>query len=456
MFKKIQQIHFVGIGGAGMSGIAEVLINLGYRVTGSDLAATETTRRLEKGGGTVFLGHDPSHVEGAHVVVVSSAVDPENPEVKEARRLKIPVIPRAEMLAELMRLKYGVAVAGSHGKTTTTSMIATVLATGGLDPTAVIGGKLNLFGGHSKLGQGNILVAEADESDGSFLKLSPTIAVVTNIDREHLDFYQDLEKIKTAFLQFMNKVPFYGCSVIGLDDAVNRTLLPFLQKRVVTYGLTEQADVRVFNIESKEWRSSFEVTAFGKSLGTFRLKVPGVHNIKNALASIAVGLELDMDVPLIQKGLSEFGGVDRRFHLVGEVKRIMVVDDYGHHPTEIEATLAAAKKGWNRRLVVLFQPHRFTRTRDLMEDFIKSFDQADLLFLTDIYGAGESPIAGISGEIFYERVKKGGHPHVVYLPAKGQWVEAVASVLQENDLLITLGAGDVWKAGEGILQCLSR
>lgn len=456
MFKKIQHIHFVGIGGAGMSGIAEVLINLGYRVTGSDLAATETTRRLEKGGGAVFLGHDPSHVKGAHVVVVSSAVDSENPEVKEARRLKIPVIPRAEMLAELMRLKYGVAVAGSHGKTTTTSMIATVLAMGGLDPTAVIGGKLNLFGGHSKLGQGNILVAEADESDGSFLKLSPTIAVVTNVDREHLDFYQDLEKIKKAFLEFMNKVPFYGCSVICLDDAVNQSLLPFLQKRVVTYGMSEPADIRAFNIESKEWRSSFEVAAFGKSLGTFRLKVPGVHNIKNALASIAVGLELDMEVPLIQKGLSEFGGVDRRFHLVGEAKKIMVVDDYGHHPTEIEATLAAAKKGWNRRLVVLFQPHRFTRTRDLMEDFIKSFDQADLLFLTDIYGAGESPIPGISGESFYERVKKGGHPHVIYLPGKSQWVETVAPALQENDLLITLGAGDVWKAGEEILQCLSR
>lgn len=456
MFKKIQHIHFVGIGGAGMSGIAEVLINLGYRVTGSDLAATETTRRLEKGGGVVFRGHDPSHIKGAHVVVVSSAVNPENPEIKEARRLKIPVIPRAEMLAELMRLKYGVAVAGSHGKTTTTSMIATVLATGGLDPTAVIGGKLNLFGGHSKLGQGNILVAEADESDGSFLKLSPTIAVVTNIDREHLDYYGDLEKIKKAFLEFMNKVPFYGCSVVGLDNAVNQSLLPFLQKRVVTCGIGDQADIRALNIQSKEWSSSFEATVFGKKLGTFRLKVPGIHNIKNALAAIAVALELDMEVSLIQKGLFEFGGVDRRFHLVGEAKKIMVVDDYGHHPTEIEATLAAAKKGWSRRLVVLFQPHRFTRTRDLMEDFNRSFDQADLLFLTDIYSAGENPIPGVSGEKFYEGLKKGGHPRVVYLPEKSQWVKTVLSALKENDLLITLGAGDVWKAGEEILQCLSR
>lgn len=456
MFKKIQHIHFVGIGGAGMSGIAEVLINLGYRVTGSDLAVTEITRRLEKAGGEIFLGHDVSHVKGAHVVVVSSAIDSGNPEVQEARRLKIPVIPRAEMLAELMRLKYGVAVAGSHGKTTTTSMIASVLAMGGLDPTAVIGGKLNLFGGHAKLGQGNILVAEADESDGSFLKLSPTISVVTNIDREHLDFYHDLERIKKAFLEFMNKVPFYGCSVICLDDPELKSLAPFLQKRTITYGINEPADIIASNIEMKEWRSSFEVTAFGRKLGTFRLKVPGIHNIKNAMASIAVGLELEVEVSLIQKGLSEFGGVDRRFHLVGEKKGIMVVDDYGHHPTEIRATLAAAKKGWNRRLVVLFQPHRYTRTRDLMDDFARSFDQADLLYLTDIYGAGESPIAGISGKSLSDRIKAVGNTHVIYLPRKSQWVEEVVPELAENDLLITLGAGDIWKVGQEIFQCLSR
>ncbi|MFI5303380.1 MAG: UDP-N-acetylmuramate--L-alanine ligase [Nitrospiria bacterium] len=455
MFKKIQQIHFVGIGGAGMSGIAEVLINLGYRVTGSDLSETETTRRLQKGGGVVFLGHDPTHVIGAHVVVVSSAVGAENPEILEARRLKIPVIPRAEMLAELMRLKYGIAVAGSHGKTTTTSMIATVLAMGGFDPTAVIGGKLNLFGGHSKLGQGNFLVAEADESDGSFLKLSPTIAVVTNIDREHLDYYQSLEKIKRAFLEFVNKVPFYGCSVICLDDPVSQSLLPLILKRYVTCGIHPLANIRALNIGSQGWMSHFEVSAFGKHLGMFSLRVPGLHNIKNALAAIAVGLELEVEIPLIQKGLSEFGGVDRRFHLVGEKKKVMVVDDYGHHPTEIRATLEAAKKGWNRRLVVLFQPHRFTRTRDLMEDFVTSFDQADLLFITDIYAAGEADIPGISGEAFYEKIKTTGHPHVFYLPRKSQWTEKILPHLKENDLLLTLGAGDIWKVGQEIFQCLS-
>ncbi|MBI1822644.1 MAG: UDP-N-acetylmuramate--L-alanine ligase [Nitrospirae bacterium] len=455
MFKKIQQVHFIGIGGSGMSGIAEVLLNLGYRVTGSDLLESETTRRLESGGGTIYVGHHPSQVKGAHVVVVSSAVDRGNPEIEEARRLKIPVIPRAEMLAELMRLKYGVAVAGSHGKTTTTSMIAMVLAMGGLYPTAVIGGKLNLFGGHSKLGQGNILVAEADESDGSFLKLSPTIAVVTNIDREHLDFYQDLESIKKAFLEFANKVPFYGCSVICLDDPINQTLFPFLQKRVVTCGLHAQSDIQASNIESIEWRSSFDVTAFGESLGTFKIKVHGIHNIKNALASIAVGLELDVEIPMIQKGLSEFGGADRRFHLIGERKKVMVVDDYGHHPTEIMATLAAAKRGWKRRLVVIFQPHRYTRSRDLMEEFVSSFDLADLLLVTDIYGAGEPPIPGISGETFFNKIKKSGHRQVMYFPRKIEWGKVVVPLLEENDLLLTLGAGDIWKAGEEIFQCLN-
>jgi UDP-N-acetylmuramate--alanine ligase len=455
MFKRIQQVHFVGIGGAGMSGIAEVLLNLGYRVTGSDLLETETTRRLESGGATLFFGHDPSHVREAHVVVVSSAVDRGNPEIAEARRLKIPVIPRAEMLAELMRLKYGVAVAGSHGKTTTTSMIALVLAKGGLDPTAVIGGKLNLFGGHSKLGQGNILVAEADESDGSFLKLSPTIAVITNIDREHLDYYQDLEKIKSAFLEFANKVPFYGCSVICLDDPINQTLFPLLQKRVVTCGLHAQSDIQATNIESVEWNSSFDVFAYGKGLGKFKIKVPGIHNIKNALASIAVGLELDVEVAMIQKGLSEFGGADRRFHLIGERKGIMVVDDYGHHPTEILATLSAAKRGWKRRLVVIFQPHRYTRSRDLMEEFVSSFVQADLLLVTDIYGAGEAPIPGISGELFYEKIRKAGHRNALYFPRNSKWGEKVVPLLAENDLLLTLGAGDIWRAGEEIFQCLS-
>ncbi|MHB8482006.1 MAG: UDP-N-acetylmuramate--L-alanine ligase [Nitrospiria bacterium] len=455
MFRKIQHIHFVGIGGAGMSGIAEVLMNLGYRVTGSDLSVTETTRRLEKAGGKVFTGHDPSHILGAQVLVVSSAVGTENSEIEAARRMKIPVIPRAEMLAELMRLKYGIAVAGSHGKTTTTSMIASVLAMGGLDPTAVIGGKLNLFGSHAKLGQGNFLVAEADESDGSFLKLSPTITVVTNIDREHLDFYHEFGELKKIFLEFMNKVPFYGCSIICLDEESLQPMIPFLQKRHVSYGIKEPADIRAEAIKMKAWDTFFDVIGFGKRLGTFRLKVPGIHNIQNALASIAVGLELDVEVPMIRKALQEFSGVDRRFHFLGERRGIMVVDDYGHHPTEIRATLAAARQGWDRRVVVLFQPHRYTRTRDLLEDFVRAFDQADLLFLTEIYGAGEKPIPGVSGEILFQHLKKAGHPDVEYLRQKEDWAKGVLSRLKENDLVITLGAGDIWKAGQEIYQSLS-
>lgn len=438
-----------------MSGIAEVLMNMGYAVSGSDLAASETTRRLEKMGGKIFQGHDPSNIEGVHVVVVSSAIHQGNPEVDAARSLKIPVIPRAEMLAELMRLKYGIAVAGSHGKTTTTSMVASVLAMGGLDPTAVIGGKLNLFGSHAKLGQGNILVAEADESDGSFLKLSPVITVVTNVDREHLDFYHDMGEIRKAFLEFMNKVPFYGCSVICMDDRSLQKLAPRLHRRYIGYGLQEKADIRALNIEMKEWKTSFEVMNAGRPLGAFQLRVPGTHNVQNALAAIAVGLEMDVEVPLIRKALLEFEGVDRRFHLLGEKNGIMVIDDYGHHPTEIRATLAGAKKGWaHRRLVVVFQPHRYTRTRDLIDDFATAFGQADLLFLTDIYGAGEKPIPGISTGFLSEQIRKSGHPEVAYLPRREEWAEKIAAALKPNDLLITLGAGDIWKLGREILQSL--
>jgi UDP-N-acetylmuramate--alanine ligase len=455
MFRRIQQIHLVGIGGAGMSGIAEVLINLGYRVTGSDQVETETTRRIRKSGGTVFIGHASSQVVGAQVVVVSSAIDRDNPEIVEAKRLKIPVIPRAEMLAELMRLKYGVAVAGSHGKTTTTSMIATVLATAGLDPTAVIGGKLNLFGGHSKLGQGNILVAEADESDGSFLRLSPAIAVITNIDREHLDFYRNVEQIKDAFRQFCDKIPFYGCVVIGLDDPVSASLLPDLQKRVMTFGVEERSDIRASAVEFREWKTEFEVAARGEFLGTFSLRVPGIHNVRNALSAIAVGLELDVDLALIRKGLSEFGGVDRRFQLVGERKEILVVDDYGHHPSEIRATLAAAREGWKRRLVVMFQPHRYTRTRDLAEEFANAFDLADLLIVTDIYGAGEKPIPGISSESLCEMIRRHTGPRTLYLPRNTDWARHVIPLLEKGDLFLTLGAGDIWKAGQEIYKCLT-
>jgi UDP-N-acetylmuramate--alanine ligase len=454
VFRKIQQIHFVGIGGSGMSGIAEVLLNMGYRVTGSDLSHSETVKRLEAIGGKIFIGHHPSNIGPAQVVVVSSAVSKENPEVLAARERLIPVIPRAAMLAELMRLKYGVAIAGAHGKTTTTSLVASVLAEGGLDPTAVIGGKLNRFGSHAKLGQGELLVAEADESDGSFLKLSPTIAVVTTIDREHLDFYRDMTHIQQAFLDFLNKVPFYGLSVVCLDQESVQEIIPQLQVRYWTYGMTTQADLVGSEVKFQGWESEFTVHFRQKSLGRFRLALPGLHNIYNALAAIAVGLELEVGLEAIRKALAEFAGVERRFHLIGEKRGIMVVDDYGHHPTEIKATLAAARSGWNRRLVVVFQPHRYSRTRDLLKEFATAFYQADRLILTEIYAAGEPPIEGISGLRLYEQVKQHGHKDVHFLPGPDAIVEFLLSDVRSGDMILTLGAGDVWKIGKSLLERL--
>jgi UDP-N-acetylmuramate--alanine ligase len=461
LFRKIRQIHFVGIGGAGMSGIAEVLLTLGYRVTGSDQGVSETTKRLESLGGTVFLGHAASNIAGAEVVVVSSAVRRDNVEVVEARRQQIPVIPRAEMLAELMRLKYGVAIAGSHGKTTTTSMVATLLAAGGLDPTAVIGGKLNSFASHAKLGQGEFLVAEADESDGSFLRLTPTIVVVTNIDREHLDYYRTMEELKAAFLTFINKVPFYGLSIVCLDHPVIQELLPAVERRHMTYGIAAQADVTAHEIELKGFRSTFKVTAVNgprgqtrRSLGGFELTVPGLHNVSNALAAIAVGLELDLPVETIRQAMREFSGVERRFQMIGEAAGVMVVDDYGHHPAEIKATLAAAKNGWPRRRIVLFQPHRYTRTRDLMDEFATAFYDADLLVLTEIYPAGEPPIEGVTAERLAATLREHGHKHVLYQPDRGRMAETVFPLLRDGDLVLTLGAGDIWKIGRQLLERL--
>jgi UDP-N-acetylmuramate--alanine ligase len=459
MFRKTQQIHLVGIGGAGMSGIAEVLLTLGYKVTGSDLHESETTRRLQELGGRIFIGHQASYVGEAQVVVISSAVAPTNPEVVEARARKIPVIPRAEMLAELMRLKYGIAIAGAHGKTTTTSMVASVLAQGGLDPTIVIGGKVNALGSHARLGRGDLLVAEADESDGSFLRLSPTIVAVTNIDREHLDYYGSLERLNESFLEFINKVPFYGLAVLCADDERIRSLLPRVVKRYQTYGLQEQEgwapDFRASDISLKQWGAEFRAHFRGKNLGPFRLATPGVHNVSNALAAIAVGMELDVPIDLIRKGLAAFTGVERRFHLRGERGGVMVVDDYGHHPTEIKATLAAAKQGWDRRVVVLFQPHRYTRTRDLIDEFAHAFDGADVLFVTDIYAAGEQPIPGVSGEKLAETVRAAGHPSVIWVERKETLPDQVLPVLKPGDLVITLGAGDIWKAGLGLLDRLA-
>lgn len=451
MFKKIQRLHFVGIGGSGMSGIAEVLLTLGYRVTGSDLAASDATRRLESLGGTVYVGHRAEQVEGAQVVVISSAVSPTNVEVVAARSRMIPVIPRAEMLAELMRLKYGIAVAGAHGKTTTTSMIATVLAHGGLDPTAVIGGKLNRFGGPAKLGQGEFLVAEADESDGSFLKLSPTIAVVTNIDREHLDHYHDLDAIKRAFLDFINKVPFYGAAVLCLDEPNLQALIPKVEKRVRTYGRTAQADLTLTSLRLSAKGSEFEARLGASDLGRFALNVPGAHNVSNAMAAILVGLELDLPVDAIREGLAQFSGVERRFQLRGERRGILVVDDYGHHPTEIRATLAAAKDGWGRRVVVVFQPHRYTRTRDLFAEFCTAFYQADSLLVLDVYPAGEPPIEGVNAQALVAGVREHGHRDAVWIESRDAAVERLAQIAQPGDMVITLGAGDVWKVGAAFL-----
>jgi len=459
MFRKIQHIHLVGIGGAGMSGIAEVLLTLGYKVTGSDLHYSETVRRLEELGGRIFIGHHESNVGDAQVVVISSAVPATNPEVVAARAKVIPVIPRAEMLAELMRLKYGIAIAGAHGKTTATSMVAGVLAQAGLDPTIVIGGKVNALGSHARLGRGDLLVAEADESDGSFLRLSPAIVAVTNIDREHLDYYGTMERLQDSFLEFINRVPFYGLAVLCADDDRIRAMLPRVVKRYQTYGLQERAgspapDFRAGEVTLDKWESEFRAFYQGKSLGPFRLSTPGIHNVSNALVAIAVGMELDVPIDLIRKGLAAFTGVERRFHLRGEKSGIMVVDDYGHHPTEIRATLSAAKQGWGRRLVVLFQPHRYTRTRDLVGEFAHAFDQAEAVFITEIYPAGEPEIPGVSGERLVEAVRASGHPSVTWVDRKETLAERVLPSLKADDVVITLGAGDIWKTGLELLERL--
>lgn len=435
-----------------MSGIAEVLLNLGYRVTGSDVKESNTTRRLRDLGGEIYIGHRPENILDTHVVVVSSAIKRDNVEVMKAKELSIPVIPRAEMLAELMRLKYGVAVAGAHGKTTTTSMIATVLARGGLDPTVVLGGKLNSLGSNAKLGQGEFLVAEADESDGSFLKLSPTIAVVTTIDREHLDYYGDMGRLKDAFLSFINKIPFYGLSVLCNDDPYIKELIPRIEKRYLAYGLGQGAGLTARGIHLDGMGSRFEVVSEGKSLGFFELTMPGIHNVSNSMAAISVGIELGLEVEIIKDALKGFSGVERRFQIKGDVGDILFVDDYGHHPTEIKATLSAAKAGWKRRVVVLFQPHRYTRTRDLLQEFFSAFEQADRVIITDIYPAGEVPINGISAALIYEGIKRNGHRDVAYIPDKESLLKDLHKSLRPGDTFLTLGAGDVWKIGEELLN----
>jgi UDP-N-acetylmuramate--alanine ligase len=455
MFKRYRQIHFVGIGGSGMSGIAEILLNLGYRVTGSDQRRNEAIERLEQLGAKVFVGHEASHVEGAHVIVYSSAVSRDNIEVQVARQRGIPVIPRAEMLAELMRLKYGIAVAGTHGKTTTTSMIGAVLAEGRLDPTIVVGGRITSLGSNARLGQGEYLVAEADESDGSFLKLAPTIAVVTTVDAEHLDHYETLDAIRDAFVTFVNKVPFYGAAVLCLDQPNIQLLIPRIDKRIVTYGLESGADLVARRLHLSGLTSRFEVFQRGTSLGECTLQVPGGHNVLNALAAVAVALDLEIPFLTIQKALAGFTGVQRRFQVIGEAGHVTVVDDYGHHPVEIRATLAAAKAGFDRRVVVVFQPHRYTRTLHLYQEFLTSFNQADALVVMDIYAAGEAPIEGVSAAELAEAIAAHGHRAVTYVGRdRARVIDHVIDISRPGDLVITLGAGDVSHLGPELLRRL--
>jgi UDP-N-acetylmuramate--alanine ligase len=455
MFLKKYHIHFVGIGGIGMSGIAELLLNLGYKVSGSDLSLSDITRRLESLGGSIFKGHSEEQIQKADVVVVSSAVSAENPEVVAAHRASIPVIPRAEMLAELMRLKYSVAIAGAHGKTSTTSIVATVLGKGGLDPTVVIGGKLKSIGSNAILGGGDFIVAEADESDGSFLKISPTIAVVTNIDREHLDFYRDLDHIKDVFLSFIEKIPFYGLAVLCLDNEPIQSLIPRIKKRFTTYGMSTQADFKAKDVVFEGLRSHFIVDHLGTSLGKITLNLPGIHNVYNSLASIAVGFELDIPFDVIKSALQTAEGVQRRLEIKGEKRGITVVDDYGHHPTEIKATLQAARECWpDKRIAVVFQPHRYTRTRALFEEFTTAFYQSDLLVVLPIYAAGEKKIEGVKAIALFEEIQRHGHKNVVYMDGLEAAVSHLKDILTENDILLTLGAGDVWKVGEMLLEVL--
>jgi len=453
---KAKHIHFVGIGGIGMSGIAELLLNLGYEVSGSDLKGSAMTDRLSKLGGKIFSGHREENIEGADVVVYSSAVPWDNPEIVEARERYIPVIPRAEMLAELMRLKYGIAVAGAHGKTTTTSMIASILTSGNLDPTVVIGGRLDIWGGsNAKLGQGDFLVAESDESDGSFMMLSPTIAVVTNIDQEHLDHYGHMDAIRKAFIGFINKIPFYGLAVLCLDNEEIQGIIPHLRKRYLTYGMSSQADLRARDIEKSTRETSFEVLYQTRSLGRVVAGMPGNHNVFNALAAICVGLELDIPIDQIKEGLRSLGGLARRFQVKGDRHGILVLDDYGHHPTEILATLQTARECWpDRRLVVAFQPHRYSRTKDLYERFVISFNHAEVLLLAPLYSAGERPIEGVTSEWLYRGIREHGHKEVFLCQDQDALLETLTGLMKKGDVILTLGAGDIHQVGEMLLERL--
>ncbi len=453
MYGKEYHIHFVGIGGIGMSGIAELLLNLGYKVSGSDQNSSEITRRLEALGGTFYCGHAAPQILGADVVVTSTAIAHDNLEVTAARNASVPVIPRAEMLAELMRLKFSVAISGAHGKTTTTSLVASVLEAGGLDPTVVNGGILKNIGSNAVLGKGDFIVAEADESDGSFLKYSPAIAVVTNIDREHLDYYKDLEHIKSTFLSFLDRIPFYGLAVLCLDNEPIQDLIPRIQKRFTTYGMTTQADFQARNIRFEGLRSLFEVVHQGEKLDEIQLNMPGIHNVYNAMASIVVGLELGISFAVIKKALETVQGVKRRLEIKGETRGVTVVDDYGHHPTEIMTTLTATRESWpERRKIVVFQPHRYTRTQALFNEFARAFYQSDILVVLPIYAASEAAIEGIDHASLCRAIREHGHRQVHCVDSKEAAIAVVEEILEPGDILLTLGAGDVWKVGAEVLE----
>jgi UDP-N-acetylmuramate--alanine ligase len=453
---RTRRVHFTGIGGIGMSGIAEVLINLGFTVTGTDRALSPITEHLRSLGAVIGGGHSADAVRGADVVVISSAIRPDNPEVLAARDLKIPVIRRAEMLGELMRMKQGVAVGGTHGKTTTTSMIGLVLQEGGFDPTLIVGGRLKSLKTNARLGEGDYLVVEADEFDRSFLSLTPTVAVVTNIESEHLDCYKDLDEIKRTFVSFVNKVPFYGAAVLCLDEPGIQEILPRIERRIVTYGLTPQAECRAADPAFHETRSEFTAVWRNGTLGRVTLQLPGLHNVKNALAAVATGLELEIPFDAIRRGLEGFTGVHRRFEIRSVAGDVIVVDDYAHHPTEIKATLRAARTGWNRRVIAVFQPHLYSRTRDFHQEFGQSFFDADVLVVTDIYGSREDPIPGVTGALVADAAKAFGHRSVITAKDPAGAAEAVLGIVKPGDLVVTLGAGDIHKAGDAVIAGLEK
>ena len=456
MFKNIQKVHFVGIGGIGMSGIAEILLNQGFEITGSDKSLSEVTERLSGLGIKVYEGHSRENVKDADVLVYSSAVTIDNPEVEEAIARKIPVIKRSEMLAETMRLKYGIGIAGTHGKTTTTSMVGLTLTEGNIDPTIIVGGKLSGLGGtNARLGNGDFIVVEADEFDRSFLKLTPAIAAITTLESEHLDTYKDIDDIKSAFIEFANKVPFYGFVVLCMDEPALREIIQQINKKVLTYGLSPEADIRAVDITHEKFFSSFTVLYKEKELGKIKLRIPGSHNVKNSLVAVCIGIELGVEFNIIKKALESFTGVYRRFE-VKYNKEVLVVDDYAHHPTETGATLAGIRDGWNNRLVAVFQPHLYSRTRDFYQEFGKSFLNSDVFVCTDVYPARENPINGITGKLIADAAKNLGHKNVIYIPEKNDIPEVLSELKQAGDIIITMGAGDIWKFGEKFIELIKN